>query len=238
MLSNRTIKFTNSTQFNDPFDSHPSLIDVSNVPEEKTKVWGKDAIMKIEANRFERAREEAWICCLSKVHDSILMWSYYNNHQGACIGLNMENTRKYLANMRGLLYLECFEWEVQYKDILDKPDYFNCKEDLFKYQLATKASDWKHEKEVRLVSINPSPDYFPPFENQKGAKELIPCEELNAFLEIGRECFESLYLGVNMNNEDKKDLIASARICNPNIKIYQMELDPDAFRFKEVLIDM
>ena len=51
MLSNSNIQFTNATKLNDPFDCHPSLIDFSNVPEERMRVWGRDLVMKAESNR-------------------------------------------------------------------------------------------------------------------------------------------------------------------------------------------
>ena len=36
MLSNSNLQYTNATKFNDPFDSHPSLIDFSKVPDRKS----------------------------------------------------------------------------------------------------------------------------------------------------------------------------------------------------------
>ena len=99
MLSNSNIQFTNATRLNDPFDCHPSLIDFSNVSEERKRVWGQDLIMKAEANRYENYRNDTWLCSLSKVNDSLLMWSYYNNHRGVCVGLDMENTRRCISKI-------------------------------------------------------------------------------------------------------------------------------------------
>ena len=236
MLYYKTLQFTNATQMNDLFDCHPSLIDFSNVPEERMRVWGKDAIVKLEANRFERSRDSAWICSLSKVHNSLLMWSYYNKHTGVCIGLDMEKTRKYTSTMMGNIIIGCMEWDVQYKDILDKPDYFKRSEDFFHYQMTTKSSEWEHEKEVRLISYDPYPTYMRPLPDQSDKKRPIPWKEVRAFLEIGGECFESLYLGVNVDEKKKERIIKIARTCNPEIKIYQMQVDPEAFRLKEVLL--
>ena len=89
MLSNSNMQFTNATRLNDPFDCHPSLIDFSNVPEERMRVWRKDLVMKAEYGQFEQRRNNTWLCSLSKVNNSLLMWSYYCNHRGICIGLNM-----------------------------------------------------------------------------------------------------------------------------------------------------
>lgn len=35
------------------------------------------------------------MCCMSKVYDSLLMWSYNDKHEGVCIGLNMEYVKKH-----------------------------------------------------------------------------------------------------------------------------------------------
>ena len=54
MLYYSNLQFTNATRLNDPFDCHPSLIDFSKVPAEKAKVWGKDDVIALESNRYER----------------------------------------------------------------------------------------------------------------------------------------------------------------------------------------
>ena len=231
MLHYKTLQFTNATQLNDPFDCHPSLIDYSKVPEERMRIWDKEHVMALESNKLERSRDQAWICSLSKIHDSLLMWSYYNKHQGVCIGLNMENTRKYLARMWGL-FVGCLEWEVQYKDIVKKPDLFLSSEDFFHYQLTTKANAWKHEQEVRLISYDPSPVFMKLLPGQTDKDGPIPWKKVRAFLNIGGECFESIYLGVNIDKKNKEEIIVFARNCNPDIKVFQMNVDPEAFRLK------
>mgnify|MGYP000336811148 CR=1 FL=1 len=40
--------------------------------------------------------------------------------------------------------------EVQYRDIVNKPDYYQDQEDFFSYQIYTKAKASEHEQEVRL----------------------------------------------------------------------------------------
>jgi hypothetical protein len=47
------------------------------------------------------------------------------------------------------------------------------------------------------------------------------------------ECFESIYFGINTLEEDKEKIINYARKhLNPNIKLYQMSVDENAFRLK------
>ena len=96
MLHHSNLMYANATTFNDPFDCHPNLIDFSKVPSERCKIWDAAVIEDLESNRYINYRNDLWICCLSKVYDSLLMWSYYNKHVGVCIGLNMEYVKKYI----------------------------------------------------------------------------------------------------------------------------------------------
>ncbi len=232
MLRNSNIQFTNATKLNDPFDCHPSLIDFSQVPSERARVWGKEAIMDLESNQFEQNRDETWLCSLSKNYDSLLMWSYYNSHKGVCIGIDMEKADKYLSSIWGLIILGYLKFEVRYRDIIEKPDFFKRKEDLWSYQLSTKAKAWEHEQEVRLVIVNPSgmtPCYVP---SELKNKEIIDYKEIRFVPELGGECYDSVYLGVNIDDEMRNEIIEAAKNLNPNIKIYQMKANANAFKLQ------
>lgn len=235
MLYYSNLQYTNATKFNDPFDCHPSLIDFSNVPPEKCRGWTPEIIKLTESNRYEIYREKAWICCLSKVYDSILMWSYYNSHKGVCIGLNMKKVAKYLNSLLGMMVANS-GCEVQYRDIIQKPDYFRDEIDFFHYQICTKGKAWEHEKEVRLLIIDPSPMCMSLLPNQNDKDGPIDWKEVRAFPKIGGECFESIHLGVNINKKEKEKIIKVAIKLNPDIKIYQMEIDTNAFRLDATLI--
>lgn len=229
MLSCCNLQFTNATKLNDPFDCHPSLIDFSKIPPEKCKSWPKEVIELVESDRYKRYRENAWICCLSKVFDSLLMWSYYNSHKGVCIGLNMEKVAKYLNTSHGMMVANS-GYEVQYRDIIKKPDYFRNMTDIFHYQMFTKGIDWKHEKEVRLFILKPSPRYMTLPYQPEDPNEIIDRKEMRVYPKIGKECFESIYLGVNIDKNDRENIIEIAKKINPDIKIYQMKINPNAFQ--------
>ena len=232
MLSNGNIQFTNATKLNDPFDCHPSLIDFSQVPTERASAWGKDVIMDLESNRFEHNRDKTWLCSLSKNYDSLLMWSYYNCHKGICIGIDMEKADKYLSRICGMPILGYLKFEVKYKDIIEKPDFFKKNEDLLKYQFSTKGKAWEHEQEVRLVIVEPSrmTPYYVPSELEK--KEIIDYKEIRFIPKLGGECYDSIYLGVNINDEMRNKIIEATKNLNPTIKIYQMKVDADAFKLQ------
>lgn len=237
MLINSNLKFTNATQLNDPFDCHPALIDFSNVPPERCGGWTAEDIALIESDQYRRNREEAWICSLSKTNDSILMWSYYNKHKGVCIGIDMEKARKYLSQMRGATMIGCKELEVQYKDIVEKPDFFKNSCGHWLYQLSTKAKAWEHEQEVRLFIFEPLLIHMRLMPGQTDEKGPINIKEIGAFPIIGGECYESIYLGISMGKEDKEEIIKIAKMRNPDLKIYQMTIDPNAFRLKAELVE-
>ena len=164
------------------------------------------------------------------------MWSYYSKHSGICIGLNMENTRKYYDRMIGLI-IGCHEYEVQYRDIINGHDTTHDSNDLFCNLFATKAKEWQHEQEVRLVSYDPWSEYMRLLPGQDDKDGSIPWKTVRAFLDIGGECFESVYLGVNISEKDKEKVMKIAHKCNPDINIYQMTIDPKAFRLKEELVN-
>ena len=257
MLYYSNLMFTNATQLNDPFDCHPALRDLSATPVSIRRGVPGDVFSVVEYNKGLTRWEKTYVCSLSKVPDSILMWSYYAKHSGVCIGLDMEKVRKYTKQMNGLC-LGCPELEVQYRDVINGQHTIVSPNDFLSYHFATKAQEWQHEQEVRLVAYDPSPKYMRLlpwqyknesfcekakhfFHKQKKEDNIIPWKEVRAFLEIGGECFESLYLGVNLNDKKSSDtkekIMKVARKCNPDINIYQMTIDPEAFRLKEELIE-
>lgn len=235
MLYNSNLMFTNATQLNDPFDCHPAYIHLSGEMPTPYRGWSSEVVSWLEYNKRLQRRDITYICSLSKIYESILMWSYYSKHSGICIGLDMEKTRKYLSRMNGL-FLGCPELEVQYRNVVKDPVSISGYNDFLCYHFATKAKEWEHEQEVRLIAYDPSPEYLKLLPNQNDKDGPIPWNTVRAFLDIGGECFESVYLGINTKEKDKENIIKVARKCNPNIKIYQMTIDPQAFRLKEVEI--
>lgn len=227
------LQFTNASQLNDPFDCHPNLLDYSNVPDSVRGGVPKDCWQKKEEIDALNFRNDTWLTCFSKVNDSILMWAHYcNNHSGICVGLDMEK----VPPMRGMLYLEPFEIEVEYTDILKKPDRYT--EADWQYQWRTKAKEWGYEQEVRLVIPRPAPEYaaFTPKqaeEDKKNRHKVWDWKEIHHYIDLPPECFESVYFGINIDQKEKEKIINFAlEKINPNIKLYQMRIDEDAFRLK------
>lgn len=243
MLKNHNLQFTNATRLNDPFDCHPALFDYSEPPvyiSENGVEWPpSDFLSEKGALDMKNLRDSTWICSLSKVYNSLLMWSYYNKHEGLCVGLNMELLRPNLSNLMCHPFLGALELEVNYDDIIKKPNYFHDHKDYWGYQVSTKAKEWSHEQEVRLTLMNPSHGFIPTSIPKKFDKdEILDWQEVRFYPVVDSKCFESVYLGNRIDAKEKKQVIDVARKLNPEIKIYQMEIDPEAFRLKEKEIEI
>lgn len=231
MLEHHNLQFTNASKFNDPFDCHPALFDYTYTPEDKNKGLPADFLVRKGKTDMENLRNNTWICCLSKVYDSLLMWAYYNCHKGICIGLNVEAVLK--SCQRGFFgMMPPSIKEVKYKDILQKPNYFK---DLHSWKdfLITKAKAWEHQQEVRLITKDPAwVRAGRDIPNELKDERIVDGKEIRHYPQLSADCFESVYLGVNMLPKNKEQIIKVAKKLNPNIKIYQMTTDPEAFRLK------
>ena len=146
-------------------------------------------------------RNDTWLCSLSKVNDSILMWAHYcYNHKGVCIGLDIDNVMESVPPMFGEIYLQPFVLDVQYKSIIERPDGYCKAMELFNYQWQTKAKEWEYEQEVRLVMPRPSAMYAALTPAQaKHPKETWDWREIYHYMQLKGECFESIYFGVNID---------------------------------------
>jgi hypothetical protein len=236
MIGNQNLQFTNASQLNDPFDCHPKLIDYSNVPASKLQGWiPEEWWIEKEENDALNLRNDTWLCSFSKVNDSILMWSHYcYNHKGVCIGLDMDKVVKSAPQMFGTIFLEPLVLDVQYQDIIERPNAYHTAKDLFSYQWTAKAKEWEYEQEVRLVVPRPSSMYAAFTEEQfKNPKEEWDWREIHHYMPLKGDCFESIYFGVNTEQTEKERIIKYAREkLNPQIKLYQMRVDDEAFRLK------
>lgn len=240
MIGNQNLQFTNASQLNDPFDCHPKLIDYSNVPDTKLQGWiPKEWWIEKEENDALNLRNDTWLCSLSKVNNSLLMWSHYcYNHKGVCIGLDIDKVMESVPPMFGTIYLEPLILDVQYQDIIERPNAYHTTKDLFSYQWRTKAKEWEYEQEVRLVVPSPYAAYaaFTPQQAEQN-KEIWDWREIHHYMPLKGECFESIYFGVNIDEQEKEKIIQFVRKkLNPHINLYQMRVYADAFRLQPEFI--
>lgn len=235
MIANKELQFTNPLYFNDPFDCHPELFDY-NVPEDYSLGWmPKSSIQAKAVSDSVNERRRAWICSLSKRHDNILMWSYYNNHKGVCIGLDRDVHSQYLSKQSlGLLFID--NVEVKYCDIVKKPNVIS--DDTYMYQFCTKSSQWQHEQEVRHIIIDPNPMVPYRMIRPTTKEELIPWTEVRFYPKLSDKSFVSIYLGSGISKSDKQRILKTVHASLPDVKVFQMVPDCDNFSFIEEQIDV
>ena len=56
---------------------------------------------------------------------------------------------------------------------------------------------------------------------------------MRTFVNIAPECFDSIYFGVKIDKTEKEKIIQLAKTLNPDIKIYQMNIDSKSFKIIE-----
>ena len=66
----------------------------------------------------------------------------------------------------------------------------------------------------------------------KELMQVIDYKEIRFIPKLGDECYDSIYLGVNINDEKRTEIIKAAKNLNPDIKIYQMKVDANAFKLQ------
>lgn len=241
MIWNQNLQFTNASQLNDPFDCHPKLMDFSNVPKDMLHGWiSEEWWIEKEENDALNLRNDTWLCSLSKVNNSLLMWSHYcNNHRGVCIGLDIDKVLESVPPLFGTIYLEPFVLEVQYRNIIERPSAYYSAKDIFNYQWSVKAKEWEYEQEVRLVIPSPSAIYAAYTQQQaKQKKKIWDWREIHHYLPLKGDCFESIYFGININQTDKEKIMEYAhKKLNSFVNFYQMQVDDEAFRLQSININ-
>ena len=192
-----------------------------------------------EENDALNLRNDTWLCSLSKINDSILMWAHYcYNHKGVCIGFDLDKVMQSVPPMFGEIYLQPFVLDVQYKSIIERPNGYCNAMGLFNYQWQTKAKEWEYEQEVRLVMPRPCAMYaaLTPAK-AKHPKQTWDWREIHHYMPLKGECFDSIYFGVNTDKAEREWMIKYAHEkLNPNIKLYQMRVDANAFRLRPEII--
>lgn len=242
MIVYQNLQFSNACSLNDPFDCHPKLIDFSNDPIPKLfKDKPGFFDIGIKETNAENLRNDTYLCSLSKVKDSLLMWAHYCcNHKGICIGLNINKVFESVPPFFCYIYIKPLIIEVKYQDIIKRPDAYKSKFDFFSYQLGTKAKDWEYEQEVRLIAIQPNHKYSALTPNQTDMLEKNPDivwqrSDIHYYLPLNKDCFESIYFGINIDKNKKEKIIRYVKEnLNPHIKLYQMAIDENALRLKPV----
>lgn len=187
LLADRTVKFTHPSDFNDPFDCFPSTPRTKLSPIKTTNpvlydrlglnlLKGVDKIQelgkirkRLEArsgggNLLNDLLKDASVLSLSKIPNSILMWSHYADfHKGAVvefkIPINAWSDGKLNFDHEDLIALD-----VEYKS--ERPVFRNdgSKSDherILNILFLTKAKQWEYEEESRVIKSDGGAGIFP-----------------------------------------------------------------------------
>jgi hypothetical protein len=162
ILRDSTIRFTQPSAFNDPFELLPEIIVPTGTPEGKIQlqfdisstrpipdaeeiVESSDGVGSSDAMSREIVQllnKEIGILCLSRVRDSLLMWSHYGDqYAGAVVGF--DSTHEFLAN----------QIDVEYRSTRPRRhvNTYLAGNPVSLAELCAKSKQWEYEQEVRVV---------------------------------------------------------------------------------------
>lgn len=158
LLLNRQLWFATPASLNDPFEGEASYADVLNA------VWDAYPFSEEERKFYKEKIDEqlsnTGICSFSKTRKNQLMWAHYaEEHRGICIGFN-----EHLLRPEGSLLYPVdvsYQADYPYQEIIDRFKFFenfpgenninSVAGDILHSILGTKYSNWKYEKERRLL---------------------------------------------------------------------------------------
>ncbi len=223
ILKGNTLRFSDPTTFNDPFDCSEKILQVSYNPKliknilkdsnlnrrKRRKISDKD-VYKNQNPIMREKRKEFKISCFSGVNDNVLMWSHYGDkHNGICCGFNFPIKYENKFTIVRVKYLE--KVEKLAGDI-----------DLYKvilFWLSTKSLVWKYEEEYRAITLskNTSENY----EN----------------VEFDKEYLKEIIFGCNVKKNKILETLKKLRdsgVNIGNISIKRAFLDPENYNLKIV----
>jgi hypothetical protein len=156
------------------------------------------------------------IFCVSETHDNLLMWSHYaQNHTGAVI--------KFLALPEvdsPLIVAQPVQYTIRMprREFASMLDFQKSLTETVELITLTKSDVWAYEKEWRIVA---------------GLRDKTQSYEI---LSYAPEKVGAVYLGCEMTDDDKQELIGIARRLYPQAKLYQAEkhLREFALTFTEI----
>jgi hypothetical protein len=112
-------------------------------------------------HKMANQRDSIYVACLSAVYDSILMWSYYGqDHKGVCIEFEIEEDPRMLSKVEYCTERPTVQMEKLMKDLCGKifaqKNSSEINQDPILLPLVvqpyiSKAKDWEHEQEYRLI---------------------------------------------------------------------------------------
>ena len=155
-LENHNLKLSDPRKCNDPFeyaiDYHASLKTTGYIDKHPyCEQFNERDILDLQT-KWRKAHKHFRISCFTEEATNILMWAYYAEGQkGICIEFDPSKDPLFFTNLRKVKY-ETNLATIK-KSIGDELDYSEI--------LITKAKQWQHEKEWRVIRDDLHGDFFP-----------------------------------------------------------------------------
>lgn len=165
-IKNNYIYFANREELNDPFDSSPYYLDLTQSIKElhllrkevlnyttdpltRAYIKGKqglEEVQKIATEKIEEFVLSFGIACFSMHQINYNLWANYaNNYKGVCLQYNTDNDLDFFYNLLPVLYVPEIK-KTEFKPITQPNEIVK----LFYYKL----DSWNVEKELRLIKNN------------------------------------------------------------------------------------
>ena len=161
-IKNCSLKFTPSSQLNDPFELRLTQEFIKNAVQEARERSLPKSIINPCESALEQAGNHDGVLSLTKNWDSLTMWGYYtNNFSGGVIELEIdddiseEKTKQLFCNfeIKKIGNVTYSETRPKFKKIEE------IKSELIEF-FFTKPEDWKHENEFRIIGDFTKANFF------------------------------------------------------------------------------
>lgn len=230
------IFLTDPKDFNDPYDCFYHT--VINSGEE----LGGGRLEEFKENL--RKLEPFGCYCLTKNPKNLLMWSHYaNGHKGICIGYNVEK----ICDIQQDLFQVDYNFQCEYENFgnmfgdlcglmntsimlrqqsIDESKKKENDKKIVKILFAKKASNWKYEKEWRILRYLDDPKTNKitanvDITNSKREKTINPNEAIN-----------SIILGARMDDQVREIISKYIKEKYPKINLKQAKLSNECYKIK------
>lgn len=232
-----TIKFTHPSAFNDPFDCMPSskfgtFANLKYLNPRLYEAWSAQSgspaqrLMGMEQSKrmlrekiesgelLKRLLEQASVLSLSKIPDSILMWSHYANfHRGAVIEFKIPIDNR-LINLN-TAYKDLVALDVDYTGVRPTLEFSGAEADgseTLRQIFLAKSQHWAYEQESRVI------------------KRLGGC----GIFEYNHGLLHSVIVGAKSDNYNEiKEWVATASSSiGRKVEIFKSEFDRSTYAIK------
>jgi hypothetical protein len=236
-----TIRFTQPSAFNDPFEllpeivmpideperqinvsfdiraarRYPSVAEITDLPEESraSDATSRDIVQQLNSL--------IGILCLSRIKDSLLMWSHYADQYAGAV-IEFDGTHEFFAGhldveyrmLRPRKHLSAYSAEHQPVPVSE---------------LCAKSDQWQYEREVRVIRVL-SECQRAPFEDRRGFPVYLR--------QIPVECIKSVILGERTPVVDQRDIYARVKDTKIALSLAAIDHAGYAFRFERIKFDV